>query len=67
MTYTIEKWVNNDIVANYGGGYTEADVKAITKGFKEMKSNDDDLAIEIDVRFFMRRNSDITFVVEPEV
>lgn len=34
MTYKIEKWDMNarKCVANYGGGYTEDDVKSIMKG-----------------------------------
>lgn len=37
MTYKIEVWTVKEGNQNYGGGYTEEDVKMIVKGFKQDK------------------------------
>ena len=55
MTYSIEKYnPKTDEWENMGGGYTENDVKQITKGFP------------FNGMFYTRKNSQIMYVVEKE-
>lgn len=53
MTYRIEKWDTkgeSKCVGNYGGGYTEDDVKALIRGYKKTDKIGD-------IQFYQRKGS----------
>lgn len=55
MTYKIQKYnPKTDKFENYGGGYSEEDMKVITKGYK------------FNGQFYERKNSKIFYIVEKE-
>ncbi len=69
--YRVEKWVGEKCF-DYCGGYTEEDVKAMTKGWKKQLPNTDDDFLNklIDAYntdhvsgMYMRKNSNTSFFV----
>ncbi len=63
MTFRIEKWISkngiSECVANYGGGYTESDIKALIRGYKKTDKIGD-------IQFYQRKGSNTVWVAIEE-
>jgi len=62
MTYRIEKWTTegeSKCVGNYGGGYTDQDVKDLIKGYRKTEKVGD-------IQFYQRRGSNTLWMVIEE-
>ena len=62
MTYRIEKWNTKSeakCVGDYGGGYTEQDVKDLIKGYKKTETIGN-------MQFYQRKGSHNLYIVVEE-